>query len=829
MAKSPASREQISNGSEKHLPFAICHLPFEILFLILFLPHLALADAGVLLPLNHTQPDPSILSLEEMWVNIQIDNGDARVWVRQIFSNHTVGVEEGTYIFALPSRATVSDFAVWDAVVRIPGVILERRRAEEVYNDLKWQSIDPGLLQMGERTADEARRTAVFSARIVPIPAYGTKRLEIEYHESIPVENSQSFFALPLRPDAYRVQTAGHLHISFELRSAYTLKDFTLVSKVYPFTIRESTAHKVKAEYDGRDVAFTEDFAVRYGLEASQEGLLQVLTHRDTAPAAPSPTESSPVPAKNEPGYFQASALVLPMIDDRRLPIDTSQIPAPANRQSKIDNRQSRTVVVLFDNSLSMQWEKLERSFRALEALLHSLRPADRFDLLLFNSEVKSFLGSPGAAEPAAVEKALGFVRSSYLRGGTDLQGALGRGLRESAVIESDPYLVLLTDGDATRGLINNARLASWYAGQWQQLPEGHRPHVYVFAVGDDANLPLLKLLAHNDGIIEWVRSTEPIEFKLNSFISKIGRRPIAGLRLSAAPRSNFEFVYPLQDTLFAGAEARWVGQYRQPATQATFTVQGIEEGRPLEMRTTAALPAHQPDHPQLPRLWARARVDALLEKIEREGEDQASVDEIIRLARRYKFVTPYTSFLAAPRALLRPRVIRPGDPVLRVKTDASIVSVVALFPFGLIKKLRYLPQEDTWQTRFLAPAGMVDGTYSVRLILRDRVGHVYREQKSFVIVSKPPVVRVKLDKSSFRRGEQVRLRASASDLTRTVVARMAGVPPIQLRWDPKAGSNTAQLTLPEQLAAGRYLLTVTAEDIAHNIGSEEVPIEVLP
>ena len=144
-----------------------------LFLLILFLPRLALADAGVLLPMNHTQPDPSLLSLEEMWVNIQVDNGDARVWVRQIFSNHTARVEEGTYIFALPSRATVSDFAVWDGVVRIPGVILERRRAEEVYNNLKWQHIDPGLLQMGERTADEARRTAVFSARIVPIPAYG--------------------------------------------------------------------------------------------------------------------------------------------------------------------------------------------------------------------------------------------------------------------------------------------------------------------------------------------------------------------------------------------------------------------------------------------------------------------------------------------------------------------------------------------------------------------------------------------------------------------------------------------------------------------------------
>ena len=110
------------------------------------------------------------------------------------------GVLEGNYIFALPSRAAISDFAVWDGVTRIPGVILERKRAEEIYNALKWQAIDPGLLQMGERGAEEARRSQVFSAHIVPIPAFGTKRLEIEYHETLPVENLESLLRRAFAP-----------------------------------------------------------------------------------------------------------------------------------------------------------------------------------------------------------------------------------------------------------------------------------------------------------------------------------------------------------------------------------------------------------------------------------------------------------------------------------------------------------------------------------------------------------------------------------------------------------------------------------------------------
>jgi hypothetical protein len=132
------------------------------------------ADTGVLIPGDRQQPDPAVFSLDEMALEILIDNGVARVRVRQIFGNHSAAIQEGVYEFALPDKATVSDFAVWDDVTRIPGVILERRRAGEIYEQAKAQAIDPGLLQMGERTAGEngapVRPSQEFTARIVPIP-----------------------------------------------------------------------------------------------------------------------------------------------------------------------------------------------------------------------------------------------------------------------------------------------------------------------------------------------------------------------------------------------------------------------------------------------------------------------------------------------------------------------------------------------------------------------------------------------------------------------------------------------------------------------------------
>src|SRR5262249_33640296 len=160
---------------------------------------------------------------------------------------------------------------------------------------------------------------------------------------------------------------------------------------------------------------------------------------------------------------------------------------------------------------------------------------------------------------------------------------------------------------------------------------------------------------------------------------------------------------------VFGGSEQTWIGQYAEPKPAVTFTASGQRDGKPVVIKADAPLPAESLSHENLPRTWAKARVDALLERIDRDGEDKASIDEIIGLRRKSKFVTPYTSFLPAPRSLLRPRVIRPGDPVLRLHTDASIRSVVAVFPFGLIKPLKHLQGEDVWQTRFLAPADTPD------------------------------------------------------------------------------------------------------------------------
>src|SRR5882724_6922911 len=217
-----------------------------VLGFLFCLPAICFGQAGVLIPTQDgDQPDASKLSLSEMVVDIKIDNQYGRVRVMQIFQNHTDAVLEGKYVFLIPTTAAISDFAVWDGDIRIPGVIMEHRRAEEIYKDLALQSIDPGLLsQESEDTANTA-----FTVKIAPIPVYGTKRLELEYTELLSVDNLESYFSFPFKPSQYGAQSVGHLEIRLQLSSRIAMTDLSVKSKAFALNFIENSAQYKSATF----------------------------------------------------------------------------------------------------------------------------------------------------------------------------------------------------------------------------------------------------------------------------------------------------------------------------------------------------------------------------------------------------------------------------------------------------------------------------------------------------------------------------------------------------------------------------------------------------
>ena len=88
----------------------------------------------------------------------------------------------------------------------------------------------------------------------------------------------------------------------------------------------------------------------------------------------------------------------------------------------------------------------------------------------------------------------------------------------------------------------------------------------------------------------------------------------------------------------------------------------------------------------------------------------------------------------------------------------------------------------------------MADGTYKCRLLLTDRNGNGYQEEKTFVVDSRAPSVKINLEKSSFRAGENVNLKVSADSDTNRLNAKFYGAKPVQLFWSKQEKSNVGQL-----------------------------------
>ena len=560
--------------------------------------------------------------------------------------------------------------------------------------------------------------------------------------------------------------------------------------------------------FDGRNVKLDRDLIVRFKLRDLTPLKLSAFRNPDGRMPdglALAPWERpSDIPLEKD-GFFLMEVL----------PPATTSTPASAGATAAVPSKRAAlSVAVLFDTSLSHRFSGLEMSYQRLVRLFGTLTPADKFALVLFDATVDA---PPSMANAIDLVKttSLERLRNRALSPGTNVIDAV-RAAQKLVGDGDKGRLILFTDGvamPASRDL-NAAR---------KNTP------LYVSVAISDAG-PGLRGAA--DGVLTALSSEPETDLFFDRILGPT-KAPAAAtaaasnegaLRVTAGD-PGLRDIYPVMvQPPTPQSLSGFIGRYSKPAALVRFAMaSGI---LPRGASTlTVALPAKALEARDLPRRWARARVDELLRRIEAEGERREWVDEIIELSRRYKFVTPYTAFLAAPRSLLRPRHIQPGDPVLRVECDEGTVMATALFPFGLKLPLVKRPRSNVFEGRFLVPDSLKDGRYSVQIVMRDRNGHTATESKTFVIDGRAPQVTPKVQKVA-RIGDEIVLTASTDDDVIFFSARVGNLPPVPLRWDKAANASTGRVRLPAS-ALGVQEVVFEAVDLAKNVGFGRAVLEV--
>jgi Ca-activated chloride channel homolog len=565
------------------------------------LPAAGLRAQGVIIPPCHHDCQPGrgvALPVESITFETTIEGQVATTHVTQVFRNQTNQVLEGTYFFPLPDEASVSEFAIWDGDRRLEGEVRPRDEARRIYEDIVRRVRDPGLLEYAGAN--------LFQARIFPIPARGTKKLELTYTQVLRAENGTVGYRYPLgigRNTAPVERLSGRV----TLRAGGGFR--TIYSPSHDVDVRRAGGRAtVSFEQDARRER--RDFQLFYGLTEGDVGM-SLFTYRE--------------PGKD--GYF---LLLLSPNDEA------------ARREYA-----AKDVVFVLDISGSMEEAgKMEKARRALIYGVRGLRPADRFNIIAFSGETRLMESGLIAANEAGRRRGVEFVEGLDARGGTNINDALLEAMGQFPRSGDRPrLLVFMTDGLPTVGEQNVERIIRNVS---QARRDGLR--LFTFGVGYDVNTRLLdRVAAENGGTADYVAPEEDIEVKVSAFFDKVNHPVLTNLAVDlGAVRTDLVYPRDLPD-LFKGTQLALVGRYRNERELRDVTIRLSGNASPRHTYTYPGVtfPLRDERHDFVPRLWATRRVGWLMEQIRTHGENRELVQEVTDLGTRFGIVTPYTSFLA--------------------------------------------------------------------------------------------------------------------------------------------------------------------------------------
>lgn len=536
-------------------------------------------------------------------VHAELANGVLRYEVTETFVNQGSGIGEADYLFPLPKGAAFQDLKLSINGELVSGETMNAAQARQIYEQIVRQRRDPALVEwMGY---------GLLRTRIFPIGPGEEKKVVVRFQSVAEREGDA------LRMDYFRGSRPGpEMRMSEpEGRTSFTLKypDDSRFGNAYSpthslTTTRSRSMREVTVNGDGREITLL------VPVRRSTEPAISVLTY------APS----------HENGF----ALV------------TLSPPAISPRVT------DRDVTLVLDVSGSMSGEKIKQARAAGLQLLSTLGPSDRFRLIDFSTDVRTFRDEFAYATSENVRAASRYLESLDASGSTNISGALEEALRPPVATGRLGLVLFVTDGQPTVGERDPETIAARVA-----TLRGSR-RIFSFGVGADLNVALVERLAlEGRGTAQFVRPNESVERAVSIVASRLTSPVVTDLRVYADGVRLLKTQPSQPSDIFAGQDFVMLARYDgSGATRLRF--EGRTANGPIEWTSRAVFPASSGENSFIARLWATQRIGYLSAEKRRNGGSSEVDDEIKQLGEQYGIPTEFSSYLVVEPGMQPQRLL---------------------------------------------------------------------------------------------------------------------------------------------------------------------------
>jgi len=591
----------------------------------------------------------------------------ATVELEQHFKNPTKHWVEGRYVFPLPENAAVNAMEMRIGKRTIKASIKEKDEAKKVYQEAKSAGKKTGLL--------EQHRPNLFSQKVANIGPEETIVVRLRYIQTVNYQNDTFSLRFPMtitpryipgtpntkytenhidnKENNIKEEPTIHIDKQHGWGWANNTDSVTDANHITPPMIHNSSTEThivnpielniqlnaglplASIESDYHSISMSK-IGPQHSIKLSKSKVTMdrdfVLSWQAVASATPS------------------AAIFNETIDGDDYSLVMLMPPHQKNKQHRINTE----TIFIIDTSGSMGGTSIQQAKTGLAYALGQLDEQDKFNIIEFNSDFSTLYPRPLLASKKNIKKALSFVGRLRAGGGTEMLPALTAAFKqtnpqgyqkENEKALTKHYLkqvIFITDGSVG----NEAAL---FSNIHQQLGQAR---LFTVGIGSAPNSFFMRKAAEfGRGSFTYIGNVNEVNEKMQTLFSKIHNPTMRDITIEDAQGRSLDiFPKPIPD-LYQGEPI--IAAIRNDYETQSLIIKGTYHNQ--QWKRTVAF-NHGKSHQGIAHVWARKKVESLLDKERTEGKQDSIKKDITEVALRHQLISPYTSFVAVEELISRPK-----------------------------------------------------------------------------------------------------------------------------------------------------------------------------